>query len=106
MVARIFTSWLVVDFEEPIARMISKFEEVRELIVESFEHGYGQRLDFQMQRVAFNVDPMSLPPFTNTEFTIDRRGGTPYSLNRFFCTAPLRTEAHIELLERIEATLR
>lgn len=103
---RTYTSWLVVDFEEPIARMFSKLEELRDLMATSFEQGHGVRLDFQMQRVAFNVDPLSVPPFTNTEFTIDRRGGSPYPLNRFFCTAPLRTEAHITLLERIEATLR
>jgi hypothetical protein len=72
----------------------------------SFENAYGQALDFQMQRVAFNVDPLTRPQFAQTDFTIDRRGGAPYSLNRFFCSAPLKTESHIAILEAIERTLK
>ena len=106
MLPRTYTSWVVVDFEEPIAQLFSKFDNLRTLITKSFEETYKRTLDFQMQRIAFNVDPQLLPPYTQTDFAIDRRGGSPYSLNRFFCSAPLKTDSHIALLEGIEATLR
>jgi hypothetical protein len=103
---RTYTSWLVVDLDKPIANMLAKFSEVRRLIATSYEAAYGTALDFQMQRVAFNVDPKTVPQFTQTDFAIDRRGNTAYSLNRFFCTAPLKTEGHIALLQQIERTLK
>ena len=103
---RTYTSWIVVDFDEPIGLLFAKYDEIRRQIAKSFKDAYGQMLDFQMQRVAFNVDPQTVPQYTQTDFTIDRRGGAAYSLNRFFCLAPLKTEAHVALLERIEGTLK
>jgi hypothetical protein len=35
----------------------------------------------------------------------DRRSGAPFSQNRFFCAAPLRTEAHLKLLEELDGLL-
>jgi hypothetical protein len=40
-----------------------------------------------------------------TEFSIERRAGEPFSANRYFSIAPLRTKDHIAALEKIEALL-
>ena len=39
------------------------------------------------------------------DFQIERRAGLPYSANRYFVTAPLKTESHIFLLKRFEDLL-
>jgi hypothetical protein len=51
--------------------------------------------------VQFQMD--DLP---NADFAIERRAGEPYSSNRFFCTAPMRTEAHVRVLGLIETAMR
>ncbi|UYN96678.1 MAG: hypothetical protein KIT25_07035 [Enhydrobacter sp.] len=102
---RLYSSWLVVDFDEPIAKLVAKFAIMKGLITAAHERAYGMKLDFQFHRVSFNVDPSTLPLHTFTDYAMDRRGGAPYALNRFFCTAPLKTEEHIQLLSEIEANV-
>jgi hypothetical protein len=71
----------------------------------AYEREYHEKLDFQMERFAFNADPLKLPAFTHSQFMIDRRASASYSLNRFFCSAPLKTEVHLDLLRQLEAQL-
>lgn len=105
MSPRTYTSWIVVDFDEPIASVVSKFINVQSLIQRSFEDAYGQQHPFDLLRIGFNVDPRLVPQYTNTEYSIDRRGGASYAENRFFCAAPLKNEQHIAYLEKLEQIL-
>jgi len=102
---REYSSWLVVDFEKPISSILAKFAELRQLIRESYQRTYKRNIDFELQRLAFAYDPLKGPQSANIGYTIDRRLGAPYEVNRFFCAAPLRTEDHVELLRNIEAIL-
>lgn len=43
---------------------------------------------------------------TNAPFTIQRRGETPFSENKYFSEAPLPTDIHIALLERFEEDVK
>lgn len=106
MPQRTYASWIVVDFDQQIGRIFEKFGNLQALIASSYERAYGDKLNFEMLRVAFNVDPRTLPPYTNTEYTIDRRGNATYDLERYFCTAPLRTAKHLDFLNELEATLK
>lgn len=102
---RTHTSWLVVDFEEAAASIVAKFSKIQKLIKSSYQEAYGNELPFDLARIAFNVDPKLVPQYTNTEFSIDRRGGEAYAANRFFCMAPLKTRAHLELLGKLDTVL-
>lgn len=100
---RDYSSWIVADFESSLA--LDKYAEIREVVNVFFHKAYSRNLAFDFQRLVFGPDPTIVPNFSNTSFAIERRGGAPYDLNRFFCTAPLRTPDHIALLHRIEAIL-
>jgi len=60
----------------------------------------------------FNVSGLSLWTEDNTKplapaaFKYERKIGAPFSANHYFSQAPLETQAHIELLNRIERVLR
>jgi hypothetical protein len=40
------------------------------------------------------------------DFLIERRVGSPYEANRYFCSAPMHTNDHTRVLEEIEAVAR
>jgi hypothetical protein len=63
---------------------------------------------FNIKRISFGEggfaetnDP--LVAVEKSDFLIERRSGTVYDANRYFCSAPLPTAEHLRLLERIEA---
>ena len=67
--------------------------------------GYAkQHLDFQTTGISFQFDitqgvPYSLP------LKIERLEGAQFSENRYFSSAPLKTDEHIRFLEEFEAIL-
>jgi hypothetical protein len=105
IIPRVYTSWIIVDFHSSTSTLFRNFAKLQKLIADAHEEAGGARLDFEVAKLSIAADPKSLPQFTNTEYLIDRRQDTPFSQNRFFCSAPLRTDAHLRLLEKLERLL-
>ena len=103
-IPRRYTSQVVVEFEKPIDSALKAFDGVRRQLAETLKRSQGIDAKMDILKIGFNADPMSVPPLLNTEFLIERRLQQPYSKNRFFCTAQLRTEEHIKLLENFETS--
>jgi hypothetical protein len=66
---------------------------------------------FNIKRLSFGRDGIAetndlLVSIENADFLIERRAGTAYEANRYFCSAPLPTADHLRLLEQIEAIAR
>jgi len=55
----------------------------------------------QASGLTFGFDPAE-PSDGMGPFTIERRIGVPFSTNRFFSSAPLKTSVHISILEQFE----
>lgn len=103
---RTYLSNLVVQFENGLEGVIEALAKIEAILNEQIPR---PSMPFKIKRLAFGFgDPLPLtPPATlegvdNADFLIERRSGSPYSENRFFCSAPMRTADHLELLERIE----
>jgi hypothetical protein len=103
-----FVSNVVVEFDngleeylEPLSKMIAVINDAR-----------PGRSPFNIKRLAFGEADTSPPPtdpliiIERADFVIERRAGRPLEENRYFCTAPMATEDHIRILERIEAIAR
>jgi hypothetical protein len=58
------------------------------------------RIQFRTASVKLVPDPLN--PGIPTQFTFERRGGTPFGQKRYFSEAPLRSERHMEILEAWE----
>lgn len=104
-IARTFSSCVVVDFEKPISAAINRFRDIQALLQQSYEDAYAKSINLEVSRIAFAADPKSVPPHTNTEYLFERRGSAPFSMERYFCAAPLQTDEHISLLEKLEAII-
>lgn len=102
---KIFLSAMVVEFAEDANRFLSKWKEISKVFSAQLESIYGIKEPAQLSRIALQADPQSVAPRLAalvSEFTIERRIYEPFSHQRFFTAAPLRTDDHIALLQKIE----
>jgi len=106
MTPRTYTSWLTVEFSASTTALFKNFSKVQHLVAETYAVAHqGAKLAFDLARLSLRSDPPPLSQFVNTDFIIDRRINVPYSQNRFFCGAPLKTQAHLQFLEKLEALI-
>jgi hypothetical protein len=105
IIPRVYTSWLIVEFASSTSALFRNFATLQKLIADTHEEANGKRLDFEVAKLSIMSDPKDLPQHTNTEYLFDRRAGAAFTENRFFCAAPLRTESHVLLLEKLEGLL-
>lgn len=99
-----YVSNIVVEFDGPIESASETLTKIGALVQEIFPVG----ADVGLKRLAFGnavlkptVDQITQAE--NADFLIERRAGSPYEANRYYCSAPLRSREHVQLLERIEA---
>jgi hypothetical protein len=107
---RLYVSTVVVEFEKDFESMIPQIGTIQSLLSRILSHAEPYKL------IRISCSPgtggmPNLPPLNpldnleRTDFTIERRVGSHFSANRFFCTAPMRTGDHVRLLEEIERLL-
>jgi hypothetical protein len=73
-------------------------------ISEAATKTFKQPLAYDITRLDFDFDKIQKPLIT-APFSIQRRGGVPFSDNKYFSEAALPTDVHIRLLEQFEADL-
>jgi len=100
--ATYFESNLVVEFSSPAARAMRGFERMKKLYEEALRSTYEQDIPVHFSTVGIGADPLGRSPLFKPDFGMARRVNRPYSEDRYFAIAPLRTAAHIELLEAFE----
>jgi hypothetical protein len=102
---RTYTSVIVVEFANAVEAALGKLARIRKMLSKSMKNAYGWDYEFNLQRLAFAVDQTTIPQLRSTQFYIERKLGVPYSENRYYSMAPLKTEEHILLLAAIETEL-
>ncbi len=105
--AKSYRSDLVVEFEKSLEEanpIISKIQSIVQIYgTKRRNPRYLTRINFAENigvTVASAVDGVE-----NTEFLIERRAGHPMEANRYYSSAPMKTEDHILALEEIEKAL-
>ena len=104
---RTYGSNVVVEFDRLPRGSLKKYQRMSSRMSAALKASRGWDCEIGFQRLAFQADPTTLlphmTPATSTQFSIERRGGIPYTENRFWCAAPLRSTEHLEMLKEIEA---
>jgi hypothetical protein len=104
-VTKSFLSNVVVEFDKSLEEY---FEAISKMVAVINDARPG-RSPFNIKRLGFgemDISPLQTDPLVTVEradFVIERRVGHPFEENRYFCTAPMTTEDHVRVLERIEA---
>jgi hypothetical protein len=99
-IPRRYHSTVIVEMDDTLNRFIRDFDRLERLV--SAAVGAPSKLQVTSLRVGPN--PPGELPLRMTWF-IEPRIGQPFVENRYRSAAPLSTEAHLELLSSIEATI-
>lgn len=93
-----FLSEIVVEFEKPAANMFAEYNRIVDIILPKVNvHRDASAAAFNTLSIEFVSKSPSIP-----KFIIERRAGTPVDGERYFCSAPLTTDHHLEVLQEIE----
>lgn len=100
---RLFLSLIVVEFDGKLDTLLPAFERISNSISKHLTPIYGLKNPVDLARIDFEFDRLT----ENTSqavprFTIERRPGVPFSRERYFSGAPMRTQHHIDVLKSIE----
>ncbi len=104
-IPRKYDNAVVVEFEADIEGRLDIFNELISSYNGMLESLYNEAVSVSFYQIGFAFDSLEVNLAVNTKFTIERRVGLPFSSNRYYCIAPLKTEMHIELLEKFEKAL-
>jgi hypothetical protein len=65
---------------------------------------FGEDIKYQLTFISVDHDPLTRKHPIG-RFSIQRRDNVPFSEDKYFSDAPLPTDIHLKLLERLEADL-
>jgi len=99
------SSGLIVELDASVDTALTKFSTVAQIFSTALKAAYGVSYDYNVNTISFAVDPTVAPRLFNTKFQIERRVEIPFSANRYISHAPLKTDAHVRVLEYIERIL-
>jgi hypothetical protein len=105
-VEKFYQSTIIVDFEQSIDSHLGIYKSILDIVASAMNKtdepiikrlymGYG---DFGDPNIANNITE-------NLDFVIERRAGEAFSKNRYFCSAPLTTTNHIDVMAKIEEAM-
>jgi len=107
--SRTYASALIVEFDRALEEYVPMLAKVGQILDKAIP-----RLGRQFKPKMFTFgdgDPItpaalnSIDAADKLDFAVQRRAGESYSLNRYFSSAPLQTNAHIKVLQDIESAL-
>ena len=99
---RLYASNVVVEFSKDVAAGIEAIDRMRSLVSAAISP--DDSLRYEIERITFSADASLAPAFQAQHligFVLERRANHPYSENRYFSSAPLKTEDHFAVLDRI-----
>jgi hypothetical protein len=99
---------VVVQFERSLEDAIPQFNIIRDIFFEASQPEDGEKKPLVMKGLKLGSQPRNLINLLQAnqfDFNIERRAGSPFSSNRYFCGAPLASDEHLRVLEEIERRL-
>lgn len=105
-VRTLYVSQLLVEFRSSLNPILDGFEVITGQLNKYLKASYGIEEPVQFSGLGLNYDRSEVPAWQNVaQFLLERRIGYPYSKNRYFTEAPLRTQEHLNLLQVIESVV-
>ena len=104
-ILRKYDNAAVVEFQADIQEHLNIFNELISSYNEMLASLYNEAVSASLYQIGFAFDSLEVNLSVNTNFTVTRRIGLPFSSNLYHCIAPLKTNMHIELLEKFERAL-
>jgi len=85
----------------PILALNPVLTKISNTITKEVTKSFGQQLEYENAAISMSYDQLATRLGT-AAFTVQRREGVPFAENKYFSTAPVKTEIHLQLLEQLE----
>ena len=99
-----YVSGLLFSTDVSLNALHPKLRGLGERLSDSVKNSLGHVFPYEVTGIFFGYDTAHTKPNAPI-FTIERRADVPFSENRYFSTAPMPTDEHLELLKDFEAAL-
>jgi len=101
--SRVYVSELWVETDKSLNTLNPKLENFAKRLTSLIVGHKHHPISFETYGISFWTNPtVTLPP---GPFKFERAEGVPFNENRYYSTAPLQTDVHLELLEELENIL-
>lgn len=102
-VKELFLSELTVEFDQALSRLLPSFELITNAVSKFTAPMFQTKDTMGFARIDLEFDRTS-PTIKQgaPRFVIERRTNVPFSQERYFCSAPMRTTEHVKSLTEIE----
>jgi len=97
-----YLSQLYIGSDKSLGLINPKLKKISEYLSKNIT---GWKVDYQMGGISFWADPGMATQVQPPQFILERQAQMPFSENRYFSSAPLQTDKHLELLNKIETIL-
>jgi len=97
---KLYLSQVYVSTDKSLGSLNASLDFIPQYLSNTVEGG-GK--DFQVGGISFWPD--QIDKFNPTPFTFERTANTPFSENRYYSAAPLQTDQHLELIDKLEEIL-
>lgn len=77
------------------------FQKIAAVVTGEVEKIYKQHLEYEVGGIAIGIDK-EMTKLGTAPFSIQRREGVPFRENKYWSSAPLKTDLHLELLHLLE----
>jgi hypothetical protein len=95
---QVYVSHVTFQSDIPVLAVNPILAKIGQLITAEVERNYGRHLEYEPTLVGIHLDMESIKLGT-APFTVQRREGVPFAENKYFSSAPLETDLHLELLK-------
>ncbi len=100
----VYVSHLTFQSDVPILAVNPILAKIGKVITSEVERNYGRHLEYEPTLVGLHLDMESVKLGT-APFTVQRREGVPFSENKYYSNAPVKTDLHLELLKMWERAM-
>ena len=103
-IRQLYNSSVVVDFENSPSGLVRQFKQIADFISDRTVTIARDRKQMNFARLDFEIDKRTLAAgqVAISRFILERRAGVGFEQERYFSSAPMTTDDHIQTLEEIE----
>jgi hypothetical protein len=101
-VKRNYESHLIVKSQAPLLKTLEAVAEIGDLVGQALKSANGLEVKFHPMGFGFIPDNTLIPGMKPATFRVERKAGMPFETNFYYSSAPLPTQSHLRILERLE----
>lgn len=97
----VYVSQVTFESDVPILAVNPFLAKIAGVVTDEVERNYKRRLEYETAAINIHFDKESTKLGT-ASFSVQRRDGVPFGENKYYSSAPLKTDLHLELLQQWE----